>query len=409
MTTLNRYFPEKEVKKSPFDKKWFTPSIKDLHRKKQREFFKNGRSQKFLFLQNKFRHMKRDNIKNYYTNLTAKLKKTNPRNYFQVIKMLSGTQNASGSEWDIEELSELTASAAADKIADHFSAISCSYQPVQLDRLPAFLPAPPPPQVTEWEVYMRLKKMKHTRSTYHIDLPQKLRKEYDIFLSGPLADIYNTCLSQNIYPDIWKLEHVTPIGKLPHVKKMSDIRKIAITSEYSKLLESFIKDWILKDISQNLDPCQYGSRKGSGTEHLIVQFVDRILKMLDSVTQRSAVIAAAVDWSAAFDRLDPTITTQKLIKIGVRPTLVSILISYMTNRRMIVKFQGEKSSTKSLVGGGPQGTLLGGLEYIISNDDCLRDETHKEDRFKYYDDLNLVEFLILRDKLREYEFSIYMI
>ena len=88
--------------------------------------------------------MKRDNIKNYYTNLTAKLKKTNPQNYFQVIKMLSGTQDASGSEWDIDELSELTASAAADKIADHFSAISCCYQPVQLDRLPAFLLDPHP-------------------------------------------------------------------------------------------------------------------------------------------------------------------------------------------------------------------------------------------------------------------------
>ena len=73
-----------------------------------------------------------------------------------------------------------------------------------------------------------------------------------------------------------------------------------------------------------------------------------------------------------------------------------------------MKFQGEKSSTKSLVGGGPQGTLLGGLEYIISNDDCLRDETQKEDRFKYYDDLNLLEFLILTDKLREYDFSTHV-
>ena len=219
MSTLCHFFPEKEVKKSPFDKKWFTPSIKYIHRKKQREFFKHRKSQKFISLQKKFRQMKRANIHNYYTNLAVKIKSTNPRNYFQIIKMLSGTQDASGSDWDIDELRNLTASAAADKIADHFSAISCSYQPVQLDSLPAYLPAPLPPQVTELQVYQRLSKLKSTRSTFPIDLPQKLRKEYDIFLSRPLTDIYNSCLTQNIFPDTWKLEYVTPIGKVPHVKK----------------------------------------------------------------------------------------------------------------------------------------------------------------------------------------------
>ena len=127
--------------------------------------------------------------------------------------------------------------------------------------------------------------------------------------------------------------------------------------------------------------------------------------MLDSVTQKSAVIAAGVDWAAAFDRLDPTITANKLIKIGVRPALVAILISYMTNRRMIVRFKGQKSSVRNLVGGGPQGTLLGGLEYIISNDDCAKEEIQNEDRFKYYDDLNLLEFLILSEKLIQYDFN----
>ena len=44
--------------------------------------------------------MKRANISSYYTNLTARLKKTNPRNYFQVMTMLNGGQ----CDWDIDEL-----------------------------------------------------------------------------------------------------------------------------------------------------------------------------------------------------------------------------------------------------------------------------------------------------------------
>ena len=129
------------IKKSPFDKKWFTPRLKIIHRKKQREFLKHRRSDKFRRLQRKFNYMKRTNIRNYYINLTEKLKVTNPRNYYKVIKMLSGCSDSASSECNVEELTHLTPPVAAERIAAHFSAISCSYQPVQLASLPAYLPA----------------------------------------------------------------------------------------------------------------------------------------------------------------------------------------------------------------------------------------------------------------------------
>ena len=118
---------------------------------------------------------------------------------------------------------------------------------------------------------------------------------------------------------------------------------ISLSSEYSNLFEGFLKDWIIEDISLNLDPSQYGARKGTGTEHLVVALVDRILKSLDSGTQKAAVIAASVDWAAAFDRLDPTITTTKMVKIGVRPSIVPISVSYMSGRKMIVNFNVAQS------------------------------------------------------------------
>ena len=234
-------------------------------------------------------------------------------------------------------------------------------------------------------------------------MPHKIMQICKSYLAHPLSEIFNTCLKQHVYPEAWKLEYVTPIQKCPQPKKISDLRKISLTSQYSKLFEGFLKDWILEDIKHHVDPSQYGARKGSGTEHLIVAYVDRVLKSLDSVRQRSAVIAAAVDWSAAFDRLDPTLTVQKMIKIGIRPSLIPVLISYMSQRRMIVKFKGVNSAPKDLIGGGPQGTILGGLQYNISNDDCCREEIDKLDRYKYFDDLNILEFLILSDQLTDYD------
>ena len=71
---------------------------------------------------------------------------------------------------------------------------------------------------------------------------------------------------------------------------------------------------------------------------------------------------------------------------------------------MQVKFNGETSSFLDLIGGGPQGTLLGQLEYLVlSNDnaDCVSEE----DRFKYIDDLTLLELVCLSGLLIEYNFK----
>ena len=75
----------------------------------------------------------------------------------------------------------------------------------------------------------------------------------------------------------------------------------------------------MHDISPHIDQSQYGNMKGSGTEHMIVSMMDKILQLLDKNSNKSAVIASLVDWSSAFDRQDPTLAIQKFIKLGVRP------------------------------------------------------------------------------------------
>ena len=85
---------------------------------------------------------------------------------------------------------------------------------------------------------------------------------------------------------------------------------------------------------------QFGGQKGMGTEHMMVCFIDRILKLLDSHPDKSAVIATSLDWAAAFDRQDPTLAIIKFIKLGVRAALIPLLISYLTDRKMQVKFIG---------------------------------------------------------------------
>ena len=180
--------------------------------------------------------------------------------------------------------------------------------------------------------------MKNTKSTFNIDLPNKVRKEFSADLTSPVTDIINKSLRVGEYPKLWKQEYISPVPKVTHPKTIKDLRKISSTSDYSKVYESFLKDWIMEDISPNIDIGQFGGQAGMGTEHMLVCLVNRILTLLDNNTDPTVVIAAMVDWASAFDRQDPTLGIQKFLKMGVRPSLIPVLISYLTERKMRVRY-----------------------------------------------------------------------
>ena len=183
--------------------------------------------------------------------------------------------------------------------------ISNEYCPVDPHQLPSYLPAQQPPQVEEHIVYQMLNSLKKTRSTLPIDIPDKLRRACSVELALALTDIINTSLTEAMYPKLWKQKWVTPAPKVTNPKVIKDLRKISCTSDYSKLYEGFLKDWIVEDIFDNLDIGQFGGRKGTGTEHMIVCILDRIMQLLDRHPDKSAVIAASLDWTTAFDWQDP--------------------------------------------------------------------------------------------------------
>ena len=192
--------------------------------------------------------------------------------------------------------------------------------------------------------------------------------------------------------------------KVTHPKVISDLRKISGTSDYSKVYEGFLKDWIMEDVCNNIDIGQFGGQTGIGTEHMVVCFLDRVLQLLDRNPDRSAVLATCLDWSQAFDRQDPTLAILKFIKLGVRPAQIPLLVSYLTDRKIKVKFNGEMSDFLILIGGGPQGTLLGGLEYLAQSNDNA-DIVSPRDRFKYIDDLSILQLILFTGLLTEYNFS----
>ena len=384
-------------------KKWMTPELKQLHRRVQREFFKSRQSAKWRKLKKSFKKLKKKSVRSFHTKFVNEMKISDPGKWYRLAKKIGAVGQNNDGDIKVESLTEMTNEQAVEEIASHFSSIANEYNPLDTCQLPAYQPTLPPPKVNELAVYKRIEKLKNTRSTLPLDLPNKLRKEFAVELAEPLTNIINESLIQQKYPTLWKFEWVTPVPKITHPKIIKDLRKISSTSDFSKVYESFLKDWIMEDISQKIDIGQFGGQKGLGTEHLIVCLVDRILKLLDDNQEMSAVIAALVDWSAAFDRQDPTLAIKNFLNIGVRPSLIPVLVSYLKDRKMKVKFNGEESKEHSLNGGGPQGTLLGGIEYLINSNNNAN-SVEPEDRFKYVDDLSILHLIMMSGLLMNYDF-----
>ena len=137
-------------------------------------------------------------------------------------------------------------------------------------------------------------------------------------------------------------------------------------------------DWYLAEVGSK--PVLWA--KGTGTEHMTVKLVDRLQQLLDRNPDRSAVVAVGVDWASAFDRVDPTIAIQKFIKFGVRPSLIPLLIDYISDRKMTVKFNTAVSTVFELVGGGPQRMVLGYTQYTVASNDVASD-IDDNDRYKF--------------------------
>ena len=55
--------------------------------------------------------------------------------------------------------------------------------------------------------------------------------------------------------------------------------------------------------------------------------------------------------------------------MGVPAWLLKIVISSLTDRTMVVRFKGTTSSMRNLPVGGPQGTLLGLLLFLVLSND----------------------------------------
>ena len=257
-------------------------------------------------------------------------------------------------------------------IADKFAEISQEYDKLKKEdiKVPYFCESDIP-VVTEEEVEKELASMDTNKSNVEGDIPAKVLKHFSKFLAKPVTNVINSMIQQGCWPDILKIENVTPVPKKFPPKNVDELRNISGLLNLDKIAEKIISKLMISDMKDQIDPSQFANQKGLGIQHYLVKMIDKILKSVDknSKGESLAVLATLVDWRQAFPRQCPKLGVESFIKNGVWPALIPILINYFQSRRMKVKWHGEISEEKELNGGGPQGSTFGIWEYLSQLND----------------------------------------
>ena len=102
---------------------------------------------------------------------------------------------------------------------------------------------------------------------------------------------------------------------------------------------------------------QLGGMKGAGTEHYLVEMFQLILEALEN--PRAASVLTSIDYAKAFNRLDFLHCLNALAAKGASSELIRVVASFLTSRIMSVKVGQVLSKPRIVLGGVPQGSILG--------------------------------------------------
>ena len=106
---------------------------------------------------------------------------------------------------------------------------------------------------------------------------------------------------------------------------------------------------------------QFGFRKQHSTSHALNYSIDEIKQ---SIEKGDHVLGIFIDLSKAFDTIDHKILINKLNHYGVRGNTLSLIESYLSNRKQCASALGEISEQLAVIFGVPQGSCLGPLPQV---------------------------------------------
>ena len=316
----------------------------------------------------------KNNTKNLWKTINKVVRKTNNKTETVEALKIKNLRSTNGNEI-VNEFARYF-STVGEKLANNMPQPHCDVNSYisKVARNPKSIYLTP---VSPAEVHKLICKLKPKLSSGVDDINNKLLKELNDYISGPLAQIINRSLTDGIFPEKMKQAKVVPLFKSKEREHTTNYRPISLLLTISKILEKVVYSRVYKFLSttEQLYVSQYGFRKSHSCEHAVGELIANITKGIENGKLTAGIF---LDLSKAFDTLEHDVVYKKLELYGLRGVCLDWFKSYLNNRSMLVECKaGETGATytsesHSVRFGTPQGSCLGPLIFLIFCNDLQK-------------------------------------
>ena len=187
-------------------------------------------------------------------------------------------------------------------------------------------------------------------------------------ITEPIRNCINSSISTGIFPDELKIADIVPVFKKEDQNDKTNYRPISLLPLISKIFEKFLYQQIEDFSNKILSPKLCGFRKGHSTQHALLNLLKNWQKCLD----KSGVVGTVLmDLSKAYDCLPHDLLLAKLSAYGFDESAITLIANYLSNRYQHVKIGSTFSSYLEILGGAPQGSILGLILFNVFINDFI--------------------------------------
>ena len=196
----------------------------------------------------------------------------------------------------------------------------------------------------------------------------KLLKVCASQLCSVFANLFNWSLRECCVPSVWKNSVICPVPKKKNPSSLNDYRPVALTSIVMKCFEKLVLRRLLTFTNEHLDPLQFAYKPHRGTDDAFLTVLHNAFLHLDKAG--SYVRMLFIDFSSAFNTIQPHLLALKLLHLDVNPKLILWIVNFLLHRSQSVRFQNSISSQRHTSTGAPQGTVLSPALFTLYTNDC---------------------------------------